>query len=81
MIIDNRKVGRNVAYRVLTDQYRVDWPFYRMKVGDVMEFKGEKAHEMKVRAVAAANHYKITRGYQFRSKKIHNKQYIVWRDA
>jgi len=60
---------------------RVDWPFFRMKVGDFIEFKGKDAEAMKVRAVSAANHYRKTRGFIFKSQKIHSGQYIIWRDA
>lgn len=79
MIKKQTKMG--VSFLVKTDQYRVEWPFPFMKVGDILEFKGENAEALKVRAVSAANHYKLTRGMQFRSKKIHSRQYIVWRSA
>lgn len=60
---------------------RVDWPFFKMKIGDFIEFKGKDAKHMRSRAMAASNHYKKTRGFQFKSQKIHNGQYIVWRHA
>lgn len=65
--------------KVNTGTYRVEWPFFRMDVGDYIILRGPKAKEMKTRAIAAAYHYREAYGKWFRSEKVSDCEYKIIR--
>ena len=67
--------------KVNTGTFRIEWPFYRMDVGDYIIVSGSKVKEVKQRAMSAAYHYRESYGKWFKAEKISDTEYkiIRWR--
>lgn len=67
------------SIKIDTNTYRVDWPFFRMHVGDSFYVKGKKAKELKTRAVSAYAYWRRAYGKQFMAIKINEFEYQIIR--
>lgn len=67
------------SIKIDTNCYRVDWPFFRMAVGDSFHLKGAKAKELKRRAVAAYAYWQRAYGKKFMAIKVTEFDYKIIR--
>lgn len=65
--------------KVNANTYRVEWPYFKMGVGDFFVIKGKKAKEVKHRAISAAYHYRESYGKWFRADKINDNEFQIIR--
>lgn len=68
--------GKHTSIKI-EQSTRVDWPFWKMHVGDYIYVS---TAQMRTRAMSASAHYKHTRGFQFKSKRM-GSMYRIWRVA
>lgn len=68
-------MNKRHTMKVNSNTFRIEWPYYAMTKNDYFVIKGNKAKEVKTRAVAAAYHYREAYGKWFKAHKVNENEY------